>query len=136
MEHLFDANQSHFKVWLTLCDIDTYPNEDATFLFLAPYDKSPAAPLYYAAFCGFHDLVVEHLITKHPQDVDADGGFYVRPLAAALAGEHFQTADLLRRNGALADLDLRGRFSLGINRLRRARNFILSGGDLEAIIIS
>jgi ankyrin repeat protein len=107
LEYFFDADKPHFKVWLTLCDIDTYPNEDATFSYFAPYDKSLAAPLYYAASCGFHDLV-EHLITKHPQDVNADGGYYVRPLVAALAGEHFQTADLLRRNGA--DLDVWGRF--------------------------
>ena len=39
----------------------------------------------YAALCGFHDLV-DYLITKHPQDVNADGGYYVRPLVAALAG--------------------------------------------------
>ena len=101
MEYLFDANKPHFKVWLTVYDIDTFPNEGATFseFALYPEDKSPAAPLYYAALCGFHDLV-ENLITKHSQDVNADGGCYVRPLVAALTGEHFQTADLLRRNGA------------------------------------
>jgi hypothetical protein len=105
MEYLFDANKPHFKVWLTLYDTDTYPNNDATFYWFAPRKKYPAAPLYYAALCGFHDLV-EHLITKHPQDVNANGGCYVRPLVAALAGEHFQTADLLRHNGA--DLEVRG----------------------------
>ena len=107
MEYLFDANKPHFKVWLTLCDLDTSPETDATFHLFAPYGKSPATPLFYAALCGFHDLV-EHLITKHPQDVNADGGYYMRPLVAALAGEHFQTADLLRHNGA--DLDVRGRY--------------------------
>jgi ankyrin repeat protein len=109
MEYLFDANKPHFNVWLTLCDLDIMPNSygttGTTFGFFAPYEKSPAAPLYYAALCGFHDLV-EHLITKNPQDVNADGGYCVRPLIAALAGEHFQTADLLRHNGA--DLDVRG----------------------------
>ncbi len=107
MDYLFDANKPHFKVWLTLFDMDTYPNPGATFFGFAPDDKSPAAPLYYAALCGFYDLV-EHLVTKHPQEVNADGGYYVRPLVAALAGEHFQTADLLRHNGA--DLDVRGQF--------------------------
>ena len=105
MKYLFDANKPHFKVWLTLYDIDTRPNHGATFRSFGPYPKSPAAPLYYAALCGFHDLV-EHLITTHPQDVNADGGYYVRPLVAALAGEHSHTADLLRRNGA--DPDVRG----------------------------
>ena len=106
MEYLFDANKTHFKMWLTLWDIDTYPNVDATFRWFVS-GKSPATPLYYAALCGFHDLV-EHLITEHPQDVNVHGGYYVRPLVAALAGEHFQTADLLRNNGA--HLDVRGRF--------------------------
>jgi hypothetical protein len=126
MEYLFDANKPHFKVWLTLCDIDYYPNEDATFSYFAPGRKSPAVPLYYAALCGFHDLV-EHLITKHPQDVNADGGWYVRPLVAALAGEHFQTADLLHHNGA--DLDVRGLY--GTNPLHGAAY----SGNLEVVRI-
>ena len=105
MEYLFDTNKQHFKVWLTLCDIDTKPNGAATFYLFAPYNKSPASPLYYAALCGFYNLV-EHLITKNPQDVNADGGHHVRPLVAALAGEHFQTAELLRHNGA--DANVRG----------------------------
>jgi hypothetical protein len=105
MKYLFDANKPHFKVWFTLYDIDTSPNYGATFYYWFAHNKSPAAPLYYAALCGFHDLV-EHLITKHPQDVNVDGGYYVRPLVAALAGEHFQTADLLRHSGA--NLDVRG----------------------------
>ena len=107
MEYLFDANKPHFKVWLALCDIDTRPDYGSTFFIFAPVNKAPAAPLYYAALCGFYDLV-EHLITKNPQDVNADGGYYVRPLVAALAGEHFKTADLLRHNGA--NLHVRGRY--------------------------
>ena len=106
MEYLFDANKPHFRVWLTLYDIDTLPEDGANFYYFTPFGRSPAAPLYYAALCGFHNLI-EHLIAKHPRDVNADGGHYVRPIVAALAGEHFQTADLLRQNGA--DLDIRGR---------------------------
>ena len=97
MEYLFDADKPQFELWVTLYNIDTQPNDQATFYLFAPESETPADPLYYAALCGFHDLV-EHLITKHPQDVNADGGRYVRPLVAALAGEHFQTADLLRNN--------------------------------------
>jgi hypothetical protein len=124
MKYLFDANKPHFKVWSTLCDIDTRPLGDATFSSFTPIRKSPAAPLYYAALCGFQDLV-EHLITKHPQDVNADGGIYVRPILAALAGEHFQTADLLRHNGA--DLDVRG--LLGRHPLHGAAHF----GNFEVV---
>ena len=90
---------------LTQCDIDTRSDYGATFERSALSRKSSAAPLYYAALRGFHNLI-EHLIIKHPQDVDAGGGYYVRPLVAALAGKHFQTIDLLRHNSA--DPDVRG----------------------------
>jgi len=99
MECLFDPDQPHFSVWLKLYDIDTYPLRRSTFYMFAPFEKSRATPLYYAALCGFHDLA-EHLIVKKLQDVNAEGGYYLRPLMAALAGQHFQTAELLRRNGA------------------------------------
>ncbi len=105
VECLFDPGKPHFRVWLTLYDIDTPTNDGAIFYYFTPFDKSAAAPLYYAALCGFHD-VVEHLIIRHSQDVNADGGYHMRPLVAALAGEHFQTADLLRYNGA--DTHIRG----------------------------
>jgi ankyrin repeat protein len=125
MEYLFDTNKRHFKVWLMLCDIDTGPNHDATFYWFVPYGgKSPAAPLYYAALCGFH-VLVQHLITNHSQDVNADGGYYMRPLVAALAGEHFETADLLRHNGA----DLRVKGDNGRNPLHSAAY----SGNLEVV---
>jgi hypothetical protein len=108
MEYLFNPDKPYFRVWLTLHDIDTYPGLGVTFNEFAPTDKSAATPLYYAALCGFHDLV-EHLIAKYPQDVNANGGYYVRPLIAALAGEHFRTADSLRRSGA--DPHVQGRFN-------------------------
>ena len=107
MECLFDANKPHFKVWVALYDIDTRPEVIADYHVFSPFNKSPAVPLYYAALCGFAHLV-EHLITMHPQDVNANGGYYVRPLVAALAGEHLRTAYILRHNGA--DLDFQDIF--------------------------
>jgi hypothetical protein len=99
MEYLFDPDKPHFDMWCALYDIDTAPDHPATFyLFRAP-SKSAAAPLYYAALCGFHDLA-QNLIIEYSQDVNASGGYYMTPVVAALAGEHFQTADLLRCNGA------------------------------------
>ena len=126
MVYLFDANKPHFKVWLALCDIDTAPGQGSTFYGFYPSARSPAGPLYYAALCGFHNLV-EHLIIKHPQDVNADGGHYARPLVAALAGEHFQTAELLRHNGA--DTDVQG--ISGANPLHAA----VCSGNLEVVRI-
>jgi Ankyrin repeats (3 copies)/Ankyrin repeats (many copies)/Ankyrin repeat len=99
MEYLFNPDKPHFSVWVSLNDIDTETDSEATFHAFTPTNKYPATPLYYAALCGFHDIV-EHLIAKYPQDVNANGGYYKRPLIAALAGKHFQTADLLYHNGA------------------------------------
>ena len=101
LEYLFDRDKPHFEVWRTLYDIDTVPapGGSGVFYMFSSSRKSAAAPLYYAALCGFNELV-EHLIIKYPQDVNADGGYCVRPLVAALAGMHFQTADLLRHHGA------------------------------------
>jgi ankyrin repeat protein len=105
MEYLFDPYKPHFRVWLALYDIDTPTGGGETFHAFTPTGKSAAGPLYYAALCGFHDLV-EHLIIRYSQDVNADGGHYISPLVATLAGGHFQTADLLRHNGA--DTRVRG----------------------------
>ena len=125
MEYLFDANKPHFNVWLTLDDIDIgVPNDDDTIDIFTPYVKSPATPLYYAALCGFHNLVKD-LITKNPRDVNADGGYYVRPLVAALARGHFQAADLLRHSGA----DLHARGEDGTHPLHAAAY----SGNLEVI---
>ena len=100
MECLFNADKPHFRVWLTLYDIDTVPHYSTSSLSRFTTNiKSVATPLYYAALCGFHDLV-EHLISKYPQGVNAAGGYYMRPVLAALVGEHCKTADLLRYNGA------------------------------------
>jgi len=107
MEYFFDPDRPHFRVWLTLYDVDARPDEGATFSMFTPTNKYAGTPLYYAALCGFHDLV-EQLIAKYPQDVNANGGYYMRPLIAALAGEHFRTADSLRRSGA--DPHVQGRY--------------------------
>ena len=98
METLFDLDRPYFAAWLKLCDIDTSSPGDLTFNFFTS-NKRDASPLYYAALCGFQDLV-GNLIVKYPQHVNASGGHYLTPLVAALARKHFQTAKLLRRSGA------------------------------------
>ena len=100
MEYLFDLDKPYFLAWRQLHDIDINPL-NSTFYQFTPFshEKSDAVPLYYAALCGFQDLV-EHLLVKYPQHVDARGGFFVTPLVAALAGSHFQTARILSDKGA------------------------------------
>jgi ankyrin repeat protein len=105
MENLFDLDKPHFATWLELYDINIRPSPSMglslSFLTVSlPYN---ASPLYYAALCGFQDLV-EHLVIKHPQHVNTNGSRYGTPLVAALAGRHFQTAKFLHNNGAQLDV--------------------------------
>jgi ankyrin repeat protein len=99
VEYLFDKGKPHFASWLRLYDIDTKPDASSIFPMFISFDEPEAAPLYYAALCGFHD-VAKQIINKYPQDVDARGGYYVTPLVAALAGRHFKMAQLLCNHGA------------------------------------
>ena len=107
MEILFDPDQPYFSAWIRMHDIDVEPNMDSAFWEFTPfsYDKTAAAPLYYAGLIGLHD-VAEHLIDNYPQEVNAGGGYYVSPLVAALAMGHFEMAQLLYQRGA--DLDVLG----------------------------
>jgi ankyrin repeat protein len=100
MEYLFDLDMPYFAAWLHLYDIDTRPVSGSSSLhWSAVSTKSGATPLYLAALCGFQDLA-EHLVVKYPQHMNAIGGHYETPLVAALAGRHFQTANLLHHKGA------------------------------------
>ena len=109
MEYLFDPDKPHFSDWVSLYDIDTIPRSGTTFYLSRKYRKSAARPVYYAALCGFRDLV-QHIVCKYPRDVNDDGGYYGRPLVAALAGGHLKTADLLRHYGA--DSHVRGDYAM------------------------
>ena len=76
MEELFDLDKPYFAAWLQLCDIDFPLTEQSLLSSLCQFavsQKFSATPLYYAALCGFKDLV-EHLIVKYPQDVNTRGG--------------------------------------------------------------
>ena len=103
-EFFFDADQPHWAVWIRIHNIDNYINRIRDF---CPHgDRHDAAfPLYYAALCGFCDLV-EHLIGKFPEHINARGGRMVTPLAAALHEKHFRVAGSLFRHGA--DVDVLG----------------------------
>ena len=94
MEYFFDVDEPHWAAWIRVHDIDM----DTGFTeFPGPL------PLYYAALCGFHDLI-EHLIEKYPEHINARGGRQVAPLGAALCGEHFQVAEVLYQHGANVDI--------------------------------
>ena len=100
MEYLFDLDKPYFQAWRRLYDIDIQPPRPSVFynftLFTSP---NADTSLYYAALCGFSDLV-ERLMVKHPGHVNAIGGHYMTPAVAALAGRHFELAQVLHRNGS------------------------------------
>ena len=127
MEDLFDPDKPYFAAWCQLHDIDPPFDHLPVFRQFTPTMKSGArTPLYYAALCGFSNLV-EQLIIKHPQHVNAIYGYYMTPAVAALAGRHFELAKVLHRNGS--SVDPRGR--AGISTLHSAASY----GDLEMIQI-
>ena len=109
MENLFNPDRPHFAAWRMLHDIDTGPSFGSTFYLFGHLARDwSATPLYYAALCGFHDLV-QHIIVNYPQHVNGRGGrYYITPLVAALAGNYFQIAQLLLQHGA--DVEVRGHF--------------------------
>ena len=98
MDDLFDSSKPHFAAWLQVYDID-----ESWFTFSSFSYDGVGSPLYYAAFCGFYDLA-EHLIMKHPEQVNARGGCTLFPLQAALYKRHFHVANLLHRHGAVVDV--------------------------------
>ena len=98
MDDLFNSSKSHFAAWLRINDID-----EGWYSFSPVPREGTGSPLYYAAFCGFYDLV-EILIKRHPEQVNARGGRIVSPLPAALSKRHFHVANLLYTHGAFVDV--------------------------------
>jgi hypothetical protein len=125
MEYLFDLDKPYFAAWRKLHDIDTDQIGSVFYLFASTSSKSGEnTPLYYAALCGFSNLV-EQLIVKHPEHVNTSGGYHMTPAVAALARRHFELAQVLHRNGS--SVNLRGR--LGCSPLLSATSY----GDLEMV---
>ena len=119
MECLFDAGKPHFATWLWIYNEDRRGRSMTT---ISP--KEPAAvPLYYAARLGFCDLAV-HLITEHPEHVNARGGGNVTPMHVAARAGHADILSILLEHGADAD----GQGVIGQRPLHRA----LMGERLEA----
>jgi ankyrin repeat protein len=99
IEDIFDLDKPYFGAWRQLHDIDpdhSAPSLDLHYSLGIPFGQTP---LYYAALCGFSNLV-EQLVVKHPDHVNAFGGRYMSPALAALAGRHFELVKILHRSGS------------------------------------
>ena len=95
MECLFDADKPYFATWLWIYNEDL---EGSSMTTMRP-EKPDAVPLYYAALLGFRDLA-EHLISEHPEHVNARGGMHGTPMHAAVYAEHTNILSLLIEHGA------------------------------------
>ena len=104
IECLFDADNPHFATWLWI-----YNKEWPGFSMSTMRPEKPSnVPLYYAAMLGLRDLA-EHLISKHPEHVNASGGMYKTPMRVAAFAGHVDIMSLLLEHGA----DLEGREKSG-----------------------
>ena len=118
IKDLFDPDKPHFALWVGIHNMDRpygrvyerrteyLSNPDMMDKFSGGSDeRTRPTPLYYSALCGFHDITVD-LAVKYPRHVNAIGGRYDTPLAAALSRSHIRVAELLLEHGA--DLEVYG----------------------------
>ena len=120
METLFDSEKPHFLAWLRVHCVDppqrfrwvdyppggwvrgcgrlrTHRSQQRRIRVEIP--RVYAEPLYYSSLYGFYNLV-EQLVIKNPQHVNAVGGNHGSPLLAALWEKHVRVAELLLEHGA------------------------------------
>ena len=104
MESLFDPDKPYFSAWVNLYDVDRRRWSDDPQMKIQPR----AAPLYYAALCGFHEMV-ELLVLKYPQYANAIGGEAGTALHSASNRGHVEVVRSLLKCGV--DVDARGRWN-------------------------
>ena len=93
MEQLFDPSESHLDAWIWMHDVDKGQSRTMKELAGRPSQRS-ATPLYYAALCGFTELV-KHLASFGLHDSD---GYYGTPLHAASYKGHYDVVLALLDN--------------------------------------
>ena len=101
---LFDAGKPQFAAWLWIYNGDYQQRQGRSMTTMSP-KKPETVPLYYAAMLGLRDLA-EHIITEHPDHVNAKGGREVTPMHVAAGAGHDDILSLLLEHGA--DLDGKG----------------------------
>ena len=96
MQDLFDPDKPYFDAWVELHDMDAANDEG--YSPDTPNSEPRARPLYYAAFCGFPELV-EHLTLKYPQYASARSGLLGTPLHSASFEGYLPVVRYLLRHG-------------------------------------
>ena len=111
METVFDPDRPYFSAWVKLYNIDRRIGSSG----LKSKVRPDPAPLYHAAFCGFHEIV-EHLALKHPDYANAISGPRGTALHSASDAGHIEVVRSLLKCGV--DVDSLG--SLGRSPLQLA----------------
>ena len=131
IDDLFDVEKPHFSRWIRVRgDMDgAYPWQDRDM-------QCEAAPMYYAAFCGFHD-VIERLIREHPEHVITRGGSLGTALHAASRMNRLKVIQSLLGHGAdVNSPGMWGRtpllFASECGSLEAARWLLEHGADVNA----
>jgi ankyrin repeat protein len=98
LDHFFDMDKPHFSAWArrdySVSWMFSKGSEDEH------TDVPPsAAPLFFAAWRGFHSLV-ERLLIKYPQQIHHMVGQNGTPLHASMYGGHIEVARFLFAHGA------------------------------------
>ena len=101
MEYLFDPDRPYFSEWVQLYNVDRNGWDSQLKSKMQPR----AAPLYYAALCGFHEIV-EHLALKYPSYANAICGIGGTALHSASHEGQVHVVRSLLKCGV--DVDARG----------------------------
>jgi ankyrin repeat protein len=102
MERLFDPSKSHFEAWIRMYDIDKGQSRTMENFAELPSQRS-GTPLYYAALCGFTELVKHLASSPPPEDLHDTHGQYGTPLHAASYKGHYDTVLALLDSNAKKD---------------------------------
>ena len=85
LDYFFDLDNPHFSAFVRMELPRDFLRVSLSEVPTGHGVPRSAAPLYFAAWRGFHGLV-ERLIVKHPQQVHQLGGFHGTPLHASVLG--------------------------------------------------
>ncbi|KAI0279017.1 hypothetical protein BGY98DRAFT_1062187 [Russula aff. rugulosa BPL654] len=104
-ERLFDPRKSHLEAWIWMYDIDKGQRRTMENIAERPSQRTSGTPLYYAALCGFTELV-KHLASLRPEHLHDSDGHYSTPLHAASYKGHYDTVLALLDSNSNMDKEL------------------------------